>query len=160
MKRIKTLNIIIALLLTFTLISCDSNRVYEEYKEIDDYLWHNENKLKFEFDIQDTTSLHNIFINVRHANVYPYSNLWLFINSSAPNGLQNIDTVECVLAGPKGNWAGDGLGDIWDIQLPWQYNTRFPIAGKYTVEFEQAMRTDILPGIMDIGLRVEKSEIK
>ncbi len=86
--------------------------------------------------------------------------MWVFIKSSAPNGQTSIDTLECILADKTGKWAGDGLGDIWDIQIPWRMNVRFPVSGKYTVEYEQAMRVDDLPGIMDMGLRIEKAEAK
>ncbi|HOZ29796.1 MAG TPA: gliding motility lipoprotein GldH [Bacteroidales bacterium] len=158
MKISKILFIVLFSGLLFT--SCDRNRVYEEYIKIDDYVWQNKNIVRFEFEIQDTSSLHNVYINVRHATIYPYNNLWLFIKSSSPNGLTNIDTVECVLSDEKGKWLGDGSGDIWDIQIPWKMGVRFPIAGNYIVEYQQAMRVDALPGIMDMGLRIEKKDEK
>ena len=158
MNRIKI--IISALFFLILFMSCDRNKVYEDYIKIDNYVWMNDNNVKFEFDVDDTVSLYNVYINVRHANVYPYSNLWLFITSSAPNGAKNKDTVECILAGNNGKWLGDGLGDIWDMQRPWKLNVRFGHKGKYRIEMEQAMRVDALPGIMDMGLRVEKVEVR
>lgn len=158
MKKIKIA--IVFFILTFVFLSCDKNRVYQEYIKIDNYVWTNDNNIKFEFDIDDTVSLYNVYINVRHVNMYPFSNLWLFVTSSAPNGAKNIDTVECVLAGSNGKWFGDGSGDIWDYVKPWKQNVRFGHSGKYRVEMEQAMRTEALPGIMDMGLRVEKVDIK
>lgn len=152
--------LIVAFLSCFILSSCDRNKVYEEYIKIDDYVWQNKNTVRFEFEIQDTSTLHNVYINVRHATIYPYNNLWLFIKSSSPNGTTNIDTVECVLADDKGRWLGDGTGDIWDIQIPWKMSVRFPIEGKYIVEYQQGMRIDALPGIMDMGLRIEKKDEK
>lgn len=154
-------NLIFAIIaIAIVLVSCDRNKVYEEYVEIEDNLWQNKNIVKFEFEVDDTATLHNVYINVRHATVYPYNNLWLFVKSSAPNGHTNVDTVECVLADNSGKWLGDGLGDIWDIQIPWKLSIRFPVKGKYIVEYQQGMRVDALPGIMDMGLRVEKAEAK
>ena len=138
--------------------SCDRNKVYEEYVEVDDYVWNVSQPLSFEFEITDTLALHDIYVNVRHANQYPYSNLWLFINSWAPSGLKAVDTLECVLADEHGKWAGSGLGDIWDMQILWKKNVRFANAGKYHIEYNQAMRTDNLVGIMDMGLRVELAD--
>jgi gliding motility-associated lipoprotein GldH len=159
MKQIiKVLFVIATLSLVF--VSCDRNRVYEQNIKIDDYIWDSQNAIKFEFEIKDTAALHNVYINVRHASVYPYNNLWLFIKSSAPNGQINVDTLECKLADEKGKWLGEGLGDIWDIRIPWKKNVRFPNNGKYIVEYNQAMRIDKLPGIMEVGLRVEKIELK
>lgn len=159
MKNQISIFVCLALVAT-VLISCDRNRVYEEYTEIPDNIWNNKNKVKFEFEITDTASLHNVYVSIRHASHYQYNNLWVFIKSSAPNGKTDIDTLECILADKTGKWAGDGLGDIWDIQIPWKMNVRFPVSGKYIVEYEQAMRVDDLPGIMDMGLRIEKADAK
>lgn len=139
-------------------VACDRKKVYEEYIEIDNYVWETDKTINFEFEITDTLSLYNIFLNIRHASVYPYNNLWLFITSSAPNGNIAKDTVEYILIDKNGRWLGDGLGDIWDLQKPWKQNVRFAHTGKYRVELEQAMRIPALPGIMDMGLRVEKIE--
>jgi gliding motility-associated lipoprotein GldH len=158
MNKIKV--IAIFFIFTFIFSACNRNKVYEEYIKIDDYVWHNDKNIKFEFDIEDSLSLYNVYINVRHANFYPYNNLWLFVTSSAPNGAKSVDTIECVLAGNNGKWLGDGLGDIWDFQKPWKLNVRFGYKGKYRIEMEQAMRVDALTGVMDMGLKVEKVELR
>ncbi|MBO7132662.1 MAG: gliding motility lipoprotein GldH [Bacteroidales bacterium] len=148
----------IALAVVTLFASCDRNKVYEEFVEIEDYAWNMNQPLSYEFEITDTTALHDIYINVRHANQYQYNNLWLFINSWSPSGQKAVDTVECVLADEHGKWQGSGLGDIWDTQILWKKNVRFATAGKYHVEYNQAMRTDNLIGIMDMGLRIELAD--
>ena len=154
----KHLLFIILAMATVAFASCDRNKVYEDYIEIDDYVWNSSKPLSFEFEVSDTSALHDIYVNVRHANQYQYSNLWLFINSWSPSGLKAVDTLECVLADDHGKWVGSGLGDIWDTQILWKKNVRFATAGKYHVEYNQAMRTDNLVGIMDMGLRVELAD--
>lgn len=139
---------------------CDSNRVFEENTELPDYVWDSKHKVSFDVNIDDTTALHNLYVNVRQASHYPYANLYLFIVIKFPNGKLAKDTLECILADANGQWKGDGLGDIWDNKILWKPNVKFPIAGKYTFEYEQAMRTEQLPFIMDVGLRVEKAERK
>jgi len=152
--------VLLILAIVLTLVSCDRNKVYEEYVEFDEIAWGLDNPVNFEFEVEDTVGLHNVYINVRHANLYQFNNLWMFVTSSAPNGTINVDTVECVLADIEGKWLGEGLGDIWDIQIPWKQNVRFPYKGKYRVECVQGMRIDKLPGIMGIGLRVETADEK
>ncbi|MDD4149804.1 MAG: gliding motility lipoprotein GldH [Bacteroidales bacterium] len=152
----KKINLFFTLSLVLVIMACDRNRVYEDYTKIENSIWNQENIVKFEFEIDDTNSMNNVLINLRHASIYPYNNLWLFVKSSAPNGTINIDTVECILVNKENRWLGDGMGDIWDIQIPWKNNIRFSRQGVYRIEFEQAMRVENLPGIMDIGLRIEK----
>jgi len=53
----------ISLILLFLgLISCDTNKVFEEYIEVENATWEKENIASFEFLAQDTTIAHNLHI--------------------------------------------------------------------------------------------------
>lgn len=147
----------ILILISF-LCSCDSNRVFEDNTDIPDYSWDVKNKVSFDVDIPDTTSMYNLYVNVRNASHYPYANLYIFATITFPNGKTRKDTVECILADENGQWKGDGAGDIWDNQIPWMKKIKFPLSGKYKFEYEHDMRMEQVPFIMDVGLRVEKAE--
>ena len=152
-------------LILFSLLSCDSNRLYEKNISIENTVWSLSHKPSFDYDNSDTTSKVNIKVNVRHSSVYPFSNLWLFVNTIGPTGVLKKDTLECVLAQKDGKWLGSGLGDVWDIQCQFKSNLILK-QGIYTFEIEQAMRhSDLakieqLPGILEIGIRIEKQEHK
>jgi len=156
---IKTKLFIVPLIL-FALFfsSCDSKRIFEENKKIPENGWSISNVLKFDVDITNTAMPTNFYINVRNADGYPYNNLFLFIKTTFPDGKLSNDTLECILADENGKWLGSGMGDIYDNQIPFKRNVRFPVAGKYTFEIQQGMRTDVIPLIMDVGLRIEKAE--
>jgi len=70
------------------------------------------------------------------------------------------DTLNCLLANDKGEWLGEGMGDIWDLSVPYKQSIGFPEKGQYTVEIKHGMRMQKVPMIMEIGLRVEKAEIE
>lgn len=142
----------------FFLSSCDSNRIFEENTEIPDYQWSSTNIIKYEVDITAKDEPTNFYINVRNADGYPYNNLFLYIRTTFPNGKMSKDTLECILADANGKWLGSGMGDIYDNQIPFKKNVRFPEAGKYTFEIQQGMRPEIIPLIMDVGLRIEKAD--
>ena len=161
MKSVKTffavyLSVVYCLLST----GCDSNRVFEDNTDLPDFVWDVKNKVSFDVNIEDTTSLYNLYVNVRNASHYPYANLFIFTTITFPNGKTRNDTVECVLADANGQWKGEGMGDIWDNQIPWMPKVKFPLPGKYNFQYEHAMRLPQLPFIMDVGLRVEKAEKK
>ena len=146
---------IITLILSFT--SCDKNKVFETYIEVENANWKKENVASFEFAAVDTTTAHNLYINVRNTGMYPYSNLYLFVTMKGPNGGVLKDTVNCVLANNRGKWLGKGIGDLWDLKIPYVGGFKFAQAGNYVVTLEQGMRVENgLEGITDIGLRVEK----
>jgi gliding motility-associated lipoprotein GldH len=160
MKLSKYFFLSLSAVLCLLSIGCDSNRVFENNIDIPDYSWDVKNKLSFDVNIDDTISLHNLYVNVRHASQYPYANLYVFITIKFPNGKFAKDTLECVFSDQNGKWKGAGMGDIWDNQILWKPNIKFPLKGKYTFEYEQAMRTEQVPFIMDVGLRVEKAKKK
>lgn len=138
--------------------SCNSNRVFEENKEIPKNNWDYNTRLSFKVNIEDTVAMYNMYINVRNAGFYRFSNLFLFINTGLPNGIITRDTVEITLASPEGKWLGDGLGDIYDNRYLFRKQFKFPMAGEYTFDLIQAMRVNPLPGIMDAGIRIEKAD--
>ena len=149
-----TICILFVLLLGFT--ACDSKRVYEQNIDIPEYIWDKDNPVYFDVEIKDTVSLHNVYINIRNASGYAYSNLYLFLDTKYPNNSMSRDTIECILADPSGKWLGDGSGDIWDNQILFKKNVRFKQIGTYKFRYEQAMRMPKLPMMMDVGLRIEK----
>lgn len=144
-------------LIPVLLVSCDPNRVYEFNYELEDDTWSREDTLIFDFRITDTATYHNLYINVRNTAEYPYSNLYLFLTIKAPNGKFSVDTVECVLADKKGKWLGNGSVTLFDNQILYKKNIRFPVKGIYRIKYEQAMRTAELKFIRNIGFRLEKA---
>ena len=142
----------------FMLAGCDPNRVYEENRDIGNEMWDVKERAAFDFDIPDTTTAYNLYFNVRNTDDFPYRNLFVFSHISFPNGKQGIDTVELPLTNPDGSWVGSGQGDLHDCRLIFRRNVRFPVAGRYHLEVEQAMRMQLLPGIRNIGIRIEKAE--
>ena len=157
----KTKNILLNTVLLFTVLllgSCGNNVVYSKYENFENNEWFTKNKVSFDVEMTDANSLHDISVMVRHADAYPYSNLFLFLTTKYPDGKVTLDTLECILSNPKGEWMGNGAGDIFDITIPLKQSTRFPLAGKYSFTFEQAMRTDPLPLIMDFGFEIKKSK--
>jgi len=147
------------LLLTIIIFSCKNDTVYEKYYAIEDATWHAGNILKYEVQVKDTLTSNDIYIETRHLGNYPLSNLYLFITTTAPTGRYIKDTVEIFLADNKGKWYGRGFGDIYSHTHPYKRNVRFPYTGIYSFEIQHGMRVEELPGIEDIGLRIEQREM-
>lgn len=148
--------LLLALLVLLT--SCNKNVVYSEYKTFKEEAWYAKDKAVFDLEMTDTQSLNNISLMVRHGDAYPFNNLFLFVSTKYPDGKILTDTMEIVLASQKGEWLGSGVGDIFDFKVPVKKNVRFPLAGKYQFSFEQAMRVDPLPMVLDFGFEIEKSK--
>ncbi len=150
---------LLPVIIMFLAVSCNPDLVYEENRRIPGETWSRYNIPEFGFEISDTLNPHDLIINIRNTGEYPRSNLFLFISATSPGGAFTRDTLELVLAGPSGKWKGRGFGSVWQNRFFYRQNIRFPEAGKYTISIEQAMRLEDLPGIVDIGLRVERKPL-
>lgn len=146
------------IVLVLFLASCNNNVVFTKYQTFKDNQWFAKDKAVFDLEITDTQTLNNISLMIRHAESYPYNNLFLFVTTKYPDGKVLTDTMEVILSNNKGEWLGSGAGDIYDFKVPIKKNVRFPLGGKYQFTFEQAMRVDPLPMIMDFGFEIEKSK--
>jgi len=143
-------------MLLFGLSACEGPAFFEEYQPLPGETWDVENQLEFKVDVEDTETLYNFFLNVRHTGNYPYANLYIFLDTEFPDNTIYTDTLECRLCDPAGKWYGSGLGDIRDLRVLFKLNTKLEETGTYTFRLEQGMREPQLKEIKDIGLRIEK----
>lgn len=156
MHKHNILNFTASLALLFLiLLSCDRTRIFEQNIKIPARVWNKENIIHFKVNISDTLSAHNIYINIRNGSKYPYSNIFLFISTHAPNGVSIRDTFEITLADTRGKWLGKGIGNVYSNQVLYLKNVRFPYRGIYIFDIEQAMWNSRLAYIIDVGLRIE-----
>ena len=146
--------LVVAVLAGFA--SCDSRQVFDKYLEIDNSTWHKDSLVTFKVPVSDTLENHNLLIQLRNETSYRFSNLWLFIRITEPNGRVEKDTFEIVLADPSGRWLGDGFGGLKTRQSTYRRNVTFPASGEFEISIGHGMRDELLKGIHDVGFRVEK----
>ncbi|MGZ3900505.1 MAG: gliding motility lipoprotein GldH family protein, partial [Bacteroidia bacterium] len=84
--RNKTFAFALAALLGVMMTSCNKNVVYSKYQTFKDNEWYVKDKAVFDVDITDTQTLNNINLMVRHADSYPYNNLFVFVTTKYPDG--------------------------------------------------------------------------
>jgi gliding motility-associated lipoprotein GldH len=142
------------LLFLLALSSCEKNIVFDQFYHVEDVGWHWNDTAQFSFDLEDTSAVYDILIQVRHTTEYPMSNLYMFVDIAGPSGQSIKDTIQYILAEPDGKWVGKGVGSIRELAYLYKRNTMFPEPGMYTISIEQAMRVSELP-VRDIGVRIE-----
>lgn len=145
--------------------SCDSNRVFDEYKSVPNQ-WHKDSIISFTITPPDSTNNYNLFVNLRNTNDYKYNNLFLIVEMDYPNGKIEKDTLEYKMAEPNGTLLGTGFTDVKENKL-WYKGYKEPFVfnenGEYKINIQHAMRQngqvkgiDNLEGITDIGFRIER----
>lgn len=145
--------------LVFLLLdACTLNTgVFEKNIQIPKQSWSSSFKPDIPFDIQDTASLYNIFIVLRHTEAYTWNNLYLRASVKTPDQKSTRSgDYDLTLATNDKGWLGTAMDDIYESRLLIQQRTRFTAPGVYHFSIEQLMREDPLQHMLSIGLRVEK----
>lgn len=140
--------------MSITIIAaCSRGTVYSEFRHLPLNGWPADSVLTYKVNITDTVAHYDLVLNVRHGQNYPYQNIWFFVE----NGLSGqTDTLEYYLADQRGRWLGNGYGDRHDMPCLMLRNAQFPHAGTYIFKVRHGMRDEILLGIGEMGLTVEK----
>ncbi|MCL4115244.1 UNVERIFIED_CONTAM: hypothetical protein GTU68_027282 [Idotea baltica] len=142
--------------------SCDDNTDFNQYKSLSSDGWKPNEKVVFEFDIKDTISQKNLFINIRNNNNYEFSNMYVITELDFPNGTVIVDTLQYKMADENGNFLGTGYTNIKENKLFYKEEKVFPVSGKYAFSIRHAMRKngeinpiEYLKGIQDVGFSIE-----
>ncbi|MGG5576566.1 gliding motility lipoprotein GldH [Myroides sp. C15-4] len=148
------------------LMSCqhDHKVVFDEFQPTKG-VWERQDIKTFVWDVQDTLTTNNLFMNVRVNKEYPFSNLFVIAKLYKPNAEIVIDTLQFQMSDPNGALLGNGFSDVKESKLWLKENFVFDQAGKYKLTLEQAVRAlgDVegvpeLKGISEVGFRIEKAE--
>ncbi len=138
--------------------SCTRSNIYENNVAIKSFKWDEKTKHAFKFDITDTVANYNMYFTIRHSDAYPYSNIWLNIQTQFPGTDTSSQTrIEVPLADLEGKWLGRGMNEIWEHRMLIASPVKFSQTGQYTITLQHAMRINPLPEIMSVGIRVEKA---
>lgn len=160
----KIKNNILFILLLLLVISCDKKRVFDEYKSVGK-TWHKDSIVTFELPKLDPKKFFNLYVNVRDNDDYPFNNLFLIVSLEQPNRKVKVDTLEYQMTNPDGTLLGDGFTDVKESKLFYKDKVNFTQKGIYKVHIQQATRqtgkiegVTTLPGISDVGFRIESTE--
>ena len=144
---------ILTVAVSVLMAACDGRTVYSEYRDIPLSGWDKDSALVYELSITDSLTAYDLVLSVRHAQTYPYQNIWFFVE----NGLTGqTDTLEYYLADQRGRWLGNGFGERHEMPCLIGSGVRFPRAGTYVFKVQQGMREDRLQGVTEVGLIVER----
>lgn len=145
------------------LAGCDSNRVFEDYKEFDDRTWKVTDPVVFEFQIKDVSKKYNLYYNVRNSLEYPYARIFVqySLTDSIGTELTKKLTSNFLFDQKTGRPLGrSGLGDVLDNQFLLLSNQSFKVEGTYRFRLDQFNRQDTLKGVLAVGLRVETASLQ
>lgn len=157
-KKISLKSFLFFLFLSLAFASCINVNLFEKQATIPSQQWYYTNVPEFTFHISDTTSLYNVYIILRHTDLYNYNNIWLRIGSNTPgDSIIHYQKINLQLANDLKGWAGTGMDDIYEVRKNISAGPfSFKKSGDYTFSIAQIMRENPLKHILNVGVRVEK----
>lgn len=150
---------ILILIVSLLLVGCQGDIVYTVFKSLPNVGWEVDSSLCYQPVITDSVADYQMLITIRHTDVYPYQNLWLFVDIEQDSLLLTRDTIECYMANERGEWLGGGL-TVHELPLLYSDNYQFANSGEYQISITQGMREDTLVGIKEVGVKIIRNEQK
>jgi gliding motility-associated lipoprotein GldH len=149
---------IIPLLLTVLFFSsCQRKSYYHQSKTVSDLGWSINQVLGFNDSLSsDVPEVVHFEINLRHTNLYPYQNIWLYVHTKSSDGTTRMDSINLKLIEPNGRWLGSGWGSLYDIsyRLPDLTIKKTNPKRWFKIDIQHGLRDNQLPGVEDIGIRL------
>lgn len=156
---------VVFLMVCLGIISCNDSIEFSKYESLQNASWEANKNISFEFEVTDTISPKNLFINIRNNKEYAYSNLYVITELKFPKGNRIVDTLHYEMADKSGHYLGEGFTDIKENKLFYKEEKVFSESGKYVLNIRHSMRKNgainpipFLQGLLDVGFSIEKTE--
>ncbi|WP_276911890.1 gliding motility lipoprotein GldH [Hallella colorans] len=147
--------IVVTLTILILCVACEENRVYHHYCHTPIEGWEKVEALSFEVPPLAQAGRYATNLELRTNNSYPYMSLALIVEQTVyPSMKQRVDTLMCPLVDSHGNAKSNGVSYC-------QYRftvsqTQLHKADSLHIVVRHNMQRDILPGIADVGIAVDK----
>ena len=148
------LRFVVLFLVGIFLWSCNSDYVYQEFVDISDAKWAYSDSISFAFDVPDTNSVYNLYIEIDHSEEFQYQNLYVHIHTTFPQCEMLTEQVSLQLS-DKGFWVGNCRKGWCKARIMIQSDAYFDQKGIHQFVVEQFTRQNPVNGVQSIGFLIE-----
>ena len=149
--------VIIGLVLTVAcgITSCDRLPIYSHYEPTPTTGWEKNDTITFGIPPVSEAGYYKEELGLRINEDYPFQRLCLIVQQTVlPSGYRHNDTLNCHLIDKKGTVRGTGINHY---QYTFHVNTiRLAEGDSLHICVKHNMKREIMPGVTDIGIRVDK----
>lgn len=147
--------IVLLLLAVLLTVACDEARTYDHFEHVDTEGWDSADAVCFDVPRQ-SSGTYTMTLGLRHTLDYPYTNLGVVVESTIfPRRTVVRDTISCVMndgvgkpTGQRGISVSEQSAGVRAFQL--QQGDSLHVAVHHIMQRQE------LPGICEVGLRLEK----
>lgn len=149
-------NIYLIIIISLMFFGCQKNVFFSESVKFADDTWSINQSAKFTVPVDDSNSSYNIKIYAKHAKIYAYNNLWVFLKITTPENKVQFDTLNMLFIGNH-QYTGECNSNYCENIFTLADSVKFTATGTYTFDMIQGLRQDSITGINKIGLIIEKN---
>jgi gliding motility-associated lipoprotein GldH len=148
--------------------ACSSDQIYKEITSFKDYRWQrlsedkkSGNAIEFtDVEVKNNADPYDFFIGIRHSSVINIDKIQLLIDIIAPSGTKRSSVHTIDLKDRDGKkFIGDVMGDLYDVESRVKAYMSFTETGKYTIRITNLSSVFEIVGIVDMTLRIVKSDL-
>lgn len=151
----KAIATIVLLIATIINTSCDNSTIYNKYIHADTRGWGKNEVMEYTIDSIAQTGTYNMTLGLRINNTYPFQNLNMLISQTIyPANITHTDTITCRVTDKQGKMHGYGV-TLYQYALP-AATTKYAKGDSIKVRVIHNMKREVLPGIVDIGIKIAK----
>lgn len=136
---------------------CDRIEILDKLVPIKNMSWNIQDTLVYDFEIKNTDLKYDMYLMVRHRDIYEFQNLYIKTLTKNPDLSISAQTISCNLCDDMGSWNGQCIGDVCFVSFKLNNRIKFLQKGIYQIKLVQEMRLTSVKGIMDIGLKITQS---
>lgn len=141
--------------LLLLLTACGPDFVYDNTQEVPEAGWTYDQPFRFNFQVQDTSKVYNLWLEVGHSAKFKNQNLYTKLYTLFPDGQKLEEVVSLELANNAGEWYGECSDEVCSLRVPLQTETYFDQQGEYLLTVVQHMRRDSLKGVHALRFTIE-----
>lgn len=137
-------------------LSCNRKTIYDHYEPTPISGWEKNDTLIFDISPVEADGNYKQEIGLRINGVYPFTKLCLIIDQTIlPANMTLSDTLYCRLFSDDGTVKGRGVS--WYQYKFHLTDVRLTRGDSLHIRIRHNMRREILPGISDVGIRMESN---
>ena len=154
-KKNNCFAIVVLLVMVSMAVGCSRKTIYSHYEPTPLEGWEKNDTLSFRVMLIRSDGSYKEEIGLRTSGAYPFTGLTLVVEQrSVPSGMMRSDTLHARLVSRDGTMQGKGI-------VYYQYkfhlaNLRLNEADTLYVSIRHNMKREILPGISDVGLILQR----
>ena len=137
----------ILILLVFLCYSCEKQYTFSQLQTIPESGWTYQNILKYDFEVEDTNALYDLYLEVAYNTSFSFQNMYVNVYTGMSEDKMNKTQLSLDISNNLGIWKGDCNAEECTYLLPLQKSIYFEKPGKQSFWIEQYSRS---PSVKDI----------